>query len=576
MPGRVGQKPISLKMRETNDAPPVTSTKASPTTAPPKVSTDMGVEAPKAKKVNITGRHKPAKAPGPVNAELADDVKKLRSAAAAGGSSSIGTSKGAPIDSVQKMTTKQLATAFEQLRSGKLTDPDLKLAVASEVAARTRWGKENPEPVAVMRDRIRAGSLRLEDVSNTASVAPEKLVQRLAEDAQFEYLDTLARTAQATRIPEPRKKIIHTDGIVSSKVGYERLPSDLKNKMAETVWRDLEPKQRDTLISTYSRLKSWGVWDEVKQVKGELNPTEPQVHVGGATFDVAGNTGGVVFEAKDAKRLTERLLQTGHFGVDKGIVGSLHQGQVSTREWTEDPGSLHLSIGPGNQFDTHLDKFSPVNRPTRGETQIDPEKGFDHHRNEVWPEYIRDAIGLPGVIVDAELRPNPDGGRPEIRGTIGLELHGPVKSERKTVDRKQLERINPVDPGEPGPPGLINGAIDQVNLKKVSIPRPAGVPADAIDPRMLAEHLAAKMLAAARAGKDPITLDLPDYANSVKVQPEMTKQLTALAREVHAQLEHAIAKLPPDERAAYDLSKVQSLKVTYGVKTQGARVRIDD
>ena len=30
------------------------------------------------------------------------------------------------------------------------------------------------------------------------------------------------------------------------------------------------------------------------------------------------------------------------------------------------------------------------------------------------------------------------------------------------------------------------------------------------------------------------------------------------------------------ERAAYDLSKVKSLKVTYGVKTQGARVRIDD
>ncbi len=574
MAGRVGQNPVSLKMRGPSDTQPVTTKSTSPKSAPP-APTDLGVEPPKAKKVNLTGRHKSAKAPGPVNPELADDVNKLRAAAAAGGTSSVSTT-GAPLDRVQKMTTKQLATALEQLRSGTLSDPALKMAVASEVAARARWGTENPEAVAVMRDRLRAGTLRMEDVSDTSSIAPETLVQRLAETAQLEYQDMLARTAQATRLPEPRKKIIHTDGIVSSKVGYDRLPSDLKNTMAETVWRDLEPKQRDTLISTYSRLKSWGVWDEVKQVKGELNPTEPQVHVGGVTFDVPGNTGGVIFEAKDGKRFTNRLLQTGHFGVDKGIVGSLHQGQASTREWTDDPGSLHVSVGPGNQFDAHLDKVSAVGRPSRGETQITPEGGFDHQRRELWPEMIRDAIGLPGVVVDAELRPNPVGGWPEVRGTIGLELHGPVKSERKTIDRKQLERVFPTDPGEPGPAGLINGAIDQVKLTQVALPRPAGVPADAIDPRMLAEQLAAKILEAARAGKDPITLDLPDYANSVRVQPEMTKQLTALAREVHAQLEHAVATLPPDERAAYDLSKVKSLKVTYGVKTQGARVRIDD
>ena len=77
-------------------------------------------------------------------------------------------------------------------------------------------------------------------------------------------------------------------------------------------------------------------------------------------------------------------------------------------------------------------------------------------------------------------------------------------------------------------------------------------------------------------GKDPIHLDLVDFAGAVKLQPEMSRQLQALGKQVYAELKKALAKLPEDQRALYDLKKLQSLKVTYGVKSQGARVRINE
>jgi hypothetical protein len=533
-----------------------------------------GVEAPKKRLVNMTGRRKAVTTPPlPVKQDLAGEVARARASVVAGGSAT----KSDPMARVRKMTNEELGRCVEGMRKGTVKDRDLQLAVASEVAARTDWGKENPEAVSLMRERISDKKLKLEDVDPRGDATPEQVIQRLAEHSQLEFEDTVARLAQATRIPDgPRgsARIVHVDGTLNTK-SYEKLPSDLKSKMPPTVWRDLDQDARTTLMSTYSRLKGWGAWDEVKMVKRELNPTEAHAHVGGAEFEVAGNTGGVVFEAKDAKAFKLALLQTGHFGVDKGVVGALHQGQASTREWTDDPGSLHVSIGPGNDFDTHMDKFSPVKQPSRGETQIEPEKGFDHHRNEVWPEMIRKATGLPGVMVDAELRPKRDGGLPEVHGTVGLEWRGPVSSRRKTVNRQELERVHrPRTGGEPGPDGVMADVLKGLDLSKVRIPRPKGEP-EPIDAQTLAEDLAAKMLSAARTGKDPIELTLPEYAHQPKLQAAVTKELQALATQVRASLEKALDRADPTQREAYDPSAVKSLKVNYGPKTQGARVELE-
>lgn len=62
----------------------------------------------------------------------------------------------------------------------------------------------------------------------------------------------------------------------------------------------------------------------------------------------------------------------------------------------------------------------------------------------------------------------------------------------------------------------------------------------------------------------------------MKIQPGMTKELQALGKQVYAELKKALAKLPADQRVVYDLKKLQSLKVTYGVPSQGARVRLTE
>lgn len=574
MSPRVGgspPSPTSLKMRTVEENPvqvPV-GDGVKRTEVP-----DLSFEMPKKKPVNMTGRHKPVtRAPVPVKKNLEGDVAKLRTAMAAG---STNVTPKSALERVAKMTNEQLAHCVEKMRAGKITDQDLKLAVASEIAARTSWGKENPEAVGMMRELIKQGKLGFEQVDPKFKASPEDLVQRVAQYSQIEYDDASARIANATRSagnPRGSAKIPHVDGSLSPKAAYDKLPTDLKSKMSETTWRDLDQNDRKTLMSTYSRLKGWGVWDQVKTVKGQLNPTEPHAHVGGREFEVAGNTGGVVFEAKNAKAFKEALISTGHFGVDKGIVGSLHQGQDSTREWTDDPGSLHVSIGPGDQFDTHMDKHSPVKKPKDGETQIDPEKGFDHHRNEVWPEMIRNVIGVPGVIIDVKTNPNPSGGMPEIRGTVSIELRGPVKKEKPTIDRKTQDKINQApSQGDPGPEGVIGAVSKNVDVSKVNFPVPAGMSKGDMDPQVMAEHMAALMLEAARSGKDPIHIDLVDYAGAVKIHPEMNKQMQALGKQVYAELKKAIAKLPEDQRAIYDLKKLKSLKVTYGVPSQGARV----
>lgn len=576
MSPRVGSpSPKSLSMRPAEQSPVKTPVGDGVKRTP---VPDLSFELPKKKPVNMTGRHKPVtRAPVPVKEHLASDVSKARAAVAAGSTS---TSPKSPLERVQKMTTAQLAQCVAQMHAGKIADPALKLAVASEIAARTTWGRENPEAVGMMRELIKQGKLGFEQVDPQLSASPEALVQRVAEHAQIEYDDASARVAKAATSganPRGAAKILHTDGSLSPRAPYDKLPSDLKSKLPETVWRDLGQLDRKTLMSSYARLKGWGVWDQVKSVKGQLNPAEAHAHVGGKEFEVAGNTGGVVFEAKNARAFKEALIATGHFGVDKGIVGALHQGQDSTREWTDDPGSLHVSIGPGDQFDTHMDKYSPVKKPKNGETQIDPGKGFDHHRNEVWPEMFRNVLGVPGAIVDVSTRRNPDGGLPEVRGTVSLELRGPVKREKPTVDRKTLDRINQApSQGDPGPDGVIGAAVKNVDLSKVKFPLPAGMNKGDLDPQVLAEHLAASMLEAARSGKDPIHLDLVDFAGAVKLQPEMSRQLQALGKQVYAELKKALAKLPEDQRALYDLKKLQSLKVTYGVKSQGARVRINE
>lgn len=167
----------------------------------------------------MTGRHKPVtKAPVPVKPELTADVAKLRSAAQAGGvakpkldpevkgalerikllahqgKDAIGTVladlepsvakevfKNLPslakadiatstphgsqpasvrMAQVQNLSDAQLQDIAEAMRSGLVEDLGLQLAVGTELAARTQWGKDHPEVVEYQRQAVVEGKVR--------------------------------------------------------------------------------------------------------------------------------------------------------------------------------------------------------------------------------------------------------------------------------------------------------------------------------------------------------------------------------------------------------------------------------
>ncbi|MFT3710512.1 MAG: hypothetical protein QM817_23050 [Archangium sp.] len=619
-------------------APVVSSAPAEEIAAPePKKKTDQEVAAilfdqPVKKLVNTTGRYAAvAKAPVPPKPELDIDVNKLRAAANAGvnvsgkptgdvkkaldqlakGKDLYNVFKDLTADQakevyarmpaaqrkaveaatpsgdmptavrmaqVQNMSNDQLKATAKAMSDGKVKDTALELAVATELAARTEFGAQHPEVIDTMRYLVLNQKLGYEDLSSSLHKDPAGLAGAMIEHASKEYAETQARVDGAVAsAPNPRgqAKIVMVDGSMSNKSAWADLPSDLKSKMPEKVWAGIkDPKQRDTLLQTYSRLKGWGVWDQVKTVERTLEPREKHTRIAGKEFEVNGNSGGIVYTAHDAKRFEQALKDTGHFGVDNGALGAMHKGQVSMREWTEDKGSLHLAIGPGNQFDAHVDTDSPVVKPENGKTQITAQKGFDHHRKELWPEYIRKYLGIPGLIIDAGMNKNPKGGLPEGHVTGTIEVRGPVKSERKKVDTEALERIygkgieqNPVLPE------VVGDALKNVDLSKAKFPD-KGVPkSDRPDPERVAEILAQRMLEAAQNGKGGIEIDFPVYKDRPGHQAPMEGEMRRLGEQVRRKLQEAIAKLPPDERAKYDLDSVTKLRVKFGANN-GATVSL--
>ena len=64
------------------------------------------------------------------------------------------------------------------------------------------------------------------------------------------------------------KSAVGEAGRLSGKVEYDKLDDDLKSKMNQQVWHNMDENQRNTTVETYRRLKAYGVWDEVKSVEG--------------------------------------------------------------------------------------------------------------------------------------------------------------------------------------------------------------------------------------------------------------------------------------------------------------------
>jgi hypothetical protein len=203
---------------------------------------------------------------------------------------------------------------------------------------------------------------------------------------------------------------------------YQNLPEALRKVMPESVWQDLSKGERVHLAAIYNRMQTYGLWDHVSKVVGVKERPEADAHVPGVgDFAVEGSSGAFLFETAAPDALYEGIFAAG-FGTDTGIEGSSHAGQTSTRESTSGqhtaevaaPDGLHISLGPGNQFDAHVDRISPTNPAQGGRTQLDVERGWVHHRHEYHgdkardlhraaADYIEKKTGLEVPFVDVDL-----------------------------------------------------------------------------------------------------------------------------------------------------------------------------
>jgi hypothetical protein len=347
------------------------------------------------------------------------------------------------------------------------------------------------------------------------------------------------------------------DGRASALVEYDKLPRELQTKMTQHFWGHLPERQRRTLVETYLRLTRYGLWHQVARVVREKNPPEPPATVGGVDFEVDGNSGGIVYEAIDGGTLAEALKETGRFQEDGAVMGSMHRRQRSIREQKTTGGdSLHVSVGPGNLFDVHVDKCSPEDLAGK----------WCHGTRELMPEAIRDVTGVPGVVGGGQVVPGSPERDPEVRVGIGIELRGPV--DRKT----RLPRAEPPE-GEPVPADVLKRVVARAaRAVDVSFPVPRGLQLDEVPtPTYVAEEIASRVIAAARARRTRIQLDMVQYAHLRPFHDIVLGSVRRIGAEVHAEMTAAHAE---DASAIPDVSGVTSVTVTFGVPTQGGTVSL--
>ena len=365
----------------------------------------------------------------------------------------------------------------------------------------------------------------------------------------------------ATKFERSKSAVDEEDGRLSAGVEYEKLPSGLNGKLSQQFWGGLGTQQRRTLIETYRRLKQYGVWDYIKAVTGEKEHPERHVKLFGFEFETDGNSGGLTYEATDADGLIKKLKATGHFGEDGKIMGLMHSGQRSNREWSndpDDPRGAHVSTGRrDNKIDAHIDKESPVGQPSDGKTRVDPSKAWKHGTKELGPEFTRKlARGVP-VKPKVSIEENKDGWHGgELKVGVEIELRGPVKKEKDKLSPK------PVAPN-PADQDVQERIAKRVERTKNIFPIPVGtIPDNVPENKAFATVLAAEMLEAGRNKKTSVQLKMPFYENKQGDQPaalEVIREIGVIVR----------SELGPQAE------KVRLLEVTFGKKQVG-RVSLAD
>jgi hypothetical protein len=237
---------------------------------------------------------------------------------------------------------------------------------------------------------------------------------------------------------------------------YDKQPPDLQKVLARSFndpagwFARLSSDNRFALTSIFNRLCQYRLWCHVSSIL-KIDDGEEPVLIADRVFNVPGRTPSVFFMSPSGDALLKALMATGKFCTAHGIGASQHPKQKTIREISGSD-SLHVSIGPGNRFDAHIDKFSPVaERSGSGLCSNEASvAALTHILWELVPEKFRQKTGIPGFqltpnfeLTPSVPRPEPIsrqdfGPQPPIIG--GITLYGP----RKTTPTRTIRDANPL------------------------------------------------------------------------------------------------------------------------------------
>ena len=248
----------------------------------------------------------------------------------------------------------------------------------------------------------------------------------------------------------------------------DQQPPDLQRVVAAsfkaegpaTWFARLDPERRIALTSIFNRMCRYGLWCHVRLLM-RIEPGEPPVSLG-AGLTAPGLTPSVHFTSPDGNAFLTALMATGRFCMASGAGASQHPGQTTLREISGSD-SLHVSIGPGNAFDAHIDRYSAVpEHPGSSFCSNDPSPAaVGHIGREVVPEKARKLVGIPGFqifpeppppapVPEGAVGPEPYRSSPgfSLGGVVGLLIGALLENSRITLHGPRAERPQPLVPAE--------------------------------------------------------------------------------------------------------------------------------
>jgi hypothetical protein len=226
---------------------------------------------------------------------------------------------------------------------------------------------------------------------------------------------------------------------------FDKQPADLQKVLTKSFqdpagwFGKLSPENRFALTAIFNRLCRYRVWCHVRVVL-KIDAGEAPVLIADRVYQVPGRTPSVYFMSPSGDALIKALMATGRFCMAKGVGASQHPGQTTLREISGSD-SLHVSVGPGDRFDAHIDKYSPVPEHPGGSfcSNRPSPAALTHIVRELVPEIVRKKTGIPGVQVFPDFEPTPTVPRSEPATRqeavlppplVGITWRGPVRGPR--------------------------------------------------------------------------------------------------------------------------------------------------